>query len=196
MSARKNNNIDSRLTFLEGRFVKLQVLTEQDVLQSDWVGWFNDPKHCEFTKHHYFPVSFESQRKVLDNCITDNSIQLGVVDRDNSSEICGVVCLGEIDLLHRQASVAASMCVKRTKANPFIYYEAFSLMLEHGFQQFGLEKIYGGTFHPHVVEPLVRMFNFEVEGVFKRHIFKNGKFHDSTFMSVFRDTVKYFNVVE
>lgn len=196
MSEQKTNTIDPRLTFLEGRFVSLQVLTERDVLESDWVGWFNDPKHCEFTKHHYFPASFESQRGILESCITDNRIQLGVVDKENPAQICGVVSLSEIDLLHRQATVAASLCVERTKSNPFIYYEAFSLMLAHGFQQFGLEKIYGGTFHPHVVEPLVRMFNFEVEGVFKRHVYKNGTFHDSTFMSVFRDTVKYFNADE
>ena len=64
-------------------------------------------------------------------------------------------------------------------------------MLRHAFEQLGLHKIYGGTFHPHVVSALKRAFNFETEGVRKQHIFKNGKFCDLTLISVFSDTINY-----
>jgi ribosomal-protein-alanine N-acetyltransferase len=183
--------IDERLVFFEGKYVRLKVLSTQDILESNWVGWFNDEKMSNYNQHHYFPNTFEQQHDVLKACTADDKLQLGIVDRINPDAICGVVTLSAIDWIHSHAAIAGIQETKATKLNSAIFLESWSIMLRHGFEQLGLNKIYGGTFHPHVSAALMRTFNFEVEGIRKRQIYKNGKYHDVTLLGVFKDTIKY-----
>lgn len=183
--------IDERLVFYEGTFVRLKVLSEEDVHQSEWVGWFNGERYSNYHQHHYFPNTVPAQLDLLRSLEAHNKFQLGIVDRTDESSICGVVSLSDIDLLHRKAEISGIQAVDRTAANPAIFWEAWSLVLRHGFEQLGLNKIYGGTFHPQVTKALQRMFGFEVEGVRRREVFKDNAFHDTTLLAVFHDSVTY-----
>jgi RimJ/RimL family protein N-acetyltransferase len=183
--------IDERLVFYEGRHVRLKALSLDDVNNSDWVGWFNDAEMSAHNQHHYFPVTLESQREFLASCVTDRKLQLGIVDRADGDRICGVVSLSDIDPIHRHAEIAGIQATARTAGNSAVFLESWSLMLRHGFEQLGLQKIYGGAFHPHVAGALARVFNFEVEGVRRRHVFKNNEFKDVTLIAVFHDTIRY-----
>ena len=183
--------IDERLVFYEGKYVRMKALSAQDVIESGWVGWFNDESMSAYNQHHYFPNTFEKQDNILKSCISSNKIQLGIIDRLNPDNICGVVSLSDIDWIHRHAEIGGIQATNQTKTNPSLFLEAWSIMLNHGFEQFGLNKIYGGTFHPHVSAALIHAFNFEIEGVRRRHIFKKGVHHDITLLGVFRDTIKY-----
>lgn len=183
--------IDERLVFYEGKHVRLKALSPQDVVESDWVGWFNDQEMCAYNQHHYFPNTFEQQSEMLSSLNTTSKLQLGIIDRADAAKICGVVSLSNINLIHRHAEIAGIQEKARTSTNPAFFLEAWALMLRHGFEELGLQKIYGGTFHPHVAGALNRMFNFAVEGVQRKHVFKSGVFWDVTLMSVFHDTIRY-----
>jgi [ribosomal protein S5]-alanine N-acetyltransferase len=183
--------IDERLVFYEGKHVRLKALSPQDVVESDWVGWFNDQEMSVYNQHHYFPNTFEQQYDVLKALNTTVKLQFGIVDRADAAKICGVVSLSNINWVYRHAEIAGIQERARTSTNPALFLEAWSLMLRHGFQQLGLQKIYGGTFHPHVAGALNRMFNFVVEGVQRRQVFKDGAFCDVTLMGVFHDTIRY-----
>jgi RimJ/RimL family protein N-acetyltransferase len=183
--------IDERLVFFEGKYVRLKVLSAQDILESNWVGWFNDESMSAYNQHHYFPNTVEQQYEILKSCTSDDKLQLGIVDRTLPDTICGIVTLSDIDLIHRHAAIAGIQETKATKMNSALFLESWSIMLRHGFEQLGLNKIYGGTFHPHVSAALMRTFNFEVEGIRKRQIYKNGEYHDVTLLGVFKDTIKY-----
>jgi RimJ/RimL family protein N-acetyltransferase len=183
--------IDERLVFYEGKYVRMKVLSSQDVIESDWVGWFNDESMSVHNQHHYFPNTFEQQHDFLKSCNSSHKLQLGIIDRSNPNNICGVVSLSSINWIHRHAEIAGIQATKHTKLNPALFLEAWSIMLRHGFEQFGLNKIYGGTFHPHVTDALVRIFNFEVEGVRRRQVYKNDLYHDITLVAVFKETVQY-----
>lgn len=183
--------IDERLIFYEGKHVRLKVLCSQDLAESGWVGWFNNESMSTYNQHHYYPNSFEQQNNILKTCVSQNKIQLGIIDRVSPDTICGVLSLSEIDWVHRHAEIAGIQETNLTKSNPALFLEAWAFMLRHGFEQFGLNKIYGGTFHPHVTAALIHIFNFEIEGVRRRQVFKNGSYHDVTLLGVFNDTVKY-----
>ena len=183
--------IDERLVFYEGRHVRLKALSQQDVFESDWVGWFNDESLCAYNQHHFFPNTPDQQHEILKLCASPGKFQLGIIDRANPDKICGVVSLSSIDWIHRHAEIAGIQSAKQTKSNPALFLEAWSIMLRHGFDQLGLNKIYGGTFHPHATVALVRAFNFEVEGVQRQHVYKNGAYLDCTLVGVFKDTVRY-----
>lgn len=183
--------IDERLVFYEGKYVRLKALSTQDVVESNWVGWFNDELMSAHNQHHYFPNSFETQHEVLKSCVSSSKLQLGIVDRTYPDKICGVVSLSDIDWVHRHAEIAGIQDTKHTRSNSALFLESWSIVLRHGFEQLGLHKIYGGTFHPHVADGLIRAFNFEIEGVRRRHVFKNGGYHDTTLVAVFKDSVRY-----
>ena len=183
--------IDERLVFYEGKYVRLKALSPQDVVESFWVGWFNDESMSLYNQHHYFPNTAELQIELLKSYGAPSKLQLGIIDRADESKICGVVSLSNINWIHRHAEIAGIQENTRTRENPELFLEAWTLMLRHGFKQFGLQKIYGGTFHPHVAGALVRVFNFEIEGVRRRHVYKNGEFVDLTLVGVFNDSVRY-----
>lgn len=184
---------DSRLVFTKGEFVLLKVLGEDDLNESDWIGWFNDAEHCQYTQHHYYPATFESQRRILEGCISPTTIQLGVIDREAPESIIGVISLKNISYLHGNCEIGASLSQERTRGKPQLFLEAWSLMLRHGFEELGLRKIYGGALSKRNADMLKRMFNFEIEGLQKEQVFKSGKHRDVTLVGVFRDTVKYFD---
>lgn len=183
--------IDDRLIFLRGKHVWLKALTNCDVEESGWVGWFNDEELCQFNQHHYFPITLETQKKYLETCVSPTRLTLGVVDQANPDVICGVMSLADIHPLHRTADLAAMLDKQRTAGNPAIFLEAYSLMVRHGFEQLGLQKIHAGTFRPHTAEALMKLFNFEREGVRRRQVFKQNAFRDVTLLGVFNDTVRY-----
>jgi len=183
--------IDERFVFHEGKYVRLKVLEERDVIESGWVGWFNDELISEYNQHHYFPNTLEAQMEALRSCSGPDKLQLGIVDRESPEQICGVVSLSGINFIHRYAEIAGIHSTNQTRHNSAIFFESWAFMLRHGFEQLGLQKIHGGSFHPHVTSALKRMFNFEVEGVRRRHVFKRNTYHDVTLIAVFADTVRY-----
>lgn len=183
--------IDEKLIFYEGQHVRLKVLSDQDIQESGWVAWFNNELMSTFNQHHYFPNTIERQQEVLRLCSGPEKFQLGIIDRLKPEKICGVISLSAIDWIHRHAEIAGIQEVNHTKSNPALFLESWAIVLRHGFEQLGLNKIYGGTFHPHVTDALIRAFNFETEGVRRRHVYKNGVFHDVTMCAVFSDTVQY-----
>lgn len=171
--------------------MRLKVLSADDVMNSGWVGWFNNEQMSVHNQHHYVPNTVEAQLEILKQLNTNTKIQLGVLDRANPDCICGVVSLNSIDWLHRNAEISGFQDQTRTGANSAIFLESWSIMLRHAFVQLGLQKVYGGSIHPQVPAALVRAFNFEIEGVRRRHIFKNGDFRDLTLIGVHHDSIKY-----
>jgi len=185
--------IDQNLIFYEGKYVLLKVLAEEDIMTSGWVGWFNDEKISQHNTHHYFPNTYEKQLEYLKNCHGPSRISLGIINKNADEKIKGIVTLDNIDLLHRNCEIAGILTHDSKNRNPMIFFEAYSLMLRHAFEQLGLEKVYGSGFDVNLHEGLKRLFNFEQEGIKRRHFFKNGDFHDFISVAVFSDTIKYPN---
>lgn len=181
---------DKNLIFIEGTNVDLKVLDEKDLLESDWVRWFNSEERCRNNQHHYFPTNYEIQKKYLAEAISDTKIQLGVIDKFLPGSICGVISLQQINLINRNAEMAI-MLDERTKAKPIIFAESWSLLMRHGFEQLGLNKIYSGAINPEIHKLLNNLFNFIEEGKLLRHIYKNNEYVDVTLSAVFKETVKY-----
>lgn len=184
----------SQLVFLEGRYVRLRTLTREDVRDSPWVGWFNSEFLCQYNKHHFFPVTFDSQIEFLQRTQQGDSIVLGIEAISLDHNLCGVVALSSIDLLHRNAEIAGMQDERQTRRFPQIFLESWSLMLRHGFTQLGLRKIYGGSFRPGAADALRRAFNFEIEGIARDQVYKSGQFHAVTRVAVFNDTIRYPDV--
>ena len=182
---------NERMIFYEGKYVELKVLEEKDIYESNWVGWFNNEKLCSQNGHHYFPNTVEKQKKFLLELDNDKKIQFGILDKKNRGEICGVISLQNIDYISRNAEIACISDNSLTSLKPQIYLESHSIIFRHGFEQLGLERIYGGTINKNIPGALERAFNFEIEGIQRKSLFKNGIFNDVILFAVFKDTINY-----
>ena len=182
---------EEKMIFYKGKFVDLKVLEENDIHESNWLGWFNDEDLCKDNGHHFFPNTIEKQKKVLDSLNTPNKIQFGIIDKENSKEICGVISLQSIDFINRKAEIACISDKTMTAGKPQIFLESHTLMFKHAFNQLGLNKVTSGTINKNIPEAMKRAFNFKVEGVLKQSIFKNGSFQDAILLAVFKDTIIY-----
>jgi RimJ/RimL family protein N-acetyltransferase len=165
--------------FISGRNLDLRTLTEEDVLESDWYDWFNDELTCRNLQKHYYPNTREMQREFYRRMQTDQSkIQLGVVGKD-SDRLQGIVSLGDIDYVNRNAefSIVIGDHDSRLKRQSI---EALGLLFRHGFQTLNLHKIYGGSVAP--LEPWLKtlqdVFGFKPEGQWRQHVYKDGQYID------------------
>ena len=188
-------SIDKNLLFYKGKYINLKVLDDTDINNSEWVGWFNNQYSCNYNLHHYFPNSYENEKSILDSLEGNkNHIQLGVINKKIPDSICGVISLNSINYIHRNANISAMIGDRNAQKNPMILIESYSFLLKHAFDQLGLNKITDATMHPNAYQFLKKYFNFEKEGVYKKHVFKNGKFQDLTIIAVFSDSVIYPNI--
>ena len=182
--------IDKNLIFLEGNSIWLKVLSQSDISESSWVGWFNDEERNRYNTYHYWPNTYENQQLFLAQSISTNKIQLGIIDKDVPDSICGVISLQQINLIDRTAEIA-TMMDKITRTKSKIFVESWSLMLKHGFNELGLNKIYAGSINARIPKLVSEIFNFEIEGTLKNHVFKNGHFVDVIQYAAFKESVRF-----
>jgi RimJ/RimL family protein N-acetyltransferase len=167
--------------FLSGKLIDLVVLTEDDVLNSDWYDWFNDEQICRKLQKHYYPNTREKQLEFLKQINSDpGKIQLGIKPK-NEDNLIGVISLQGIDFINRNAEIAMVMALADDDARQLIFsLEATRLMLEHGFFTLNLHRIYAGSLS--LLKPwlmiLKTKFGFIDEGVMHEHAFKDNKYVD------------------
>lgn len=189
------NKIDKRTFFLIGKHVILKTLTEDDVINSNWFGWFNDENTTEHMQKHYFPNSLENQLEFFDSLKNEkNKIQLGIVPKDED-KIKGIISLHNIDYINSNADM--SLIIGEPEFRKLIFaQEAMQLIIDHAFFTLNLHKINGGY-----IESLKkwgvflkRRFGYRDEGVWKEHVFKNGKYRNIQRIGLLRNEyIKHIN---
>ena len=191
--------VDSRTVFMTGKNIFLKVLTREDVISSNWFGWFNDEITCETLQKHYFPNTLESQldywEKVSQQAKDGSCIQLGVC-KNGDDKLLGIVSLNHIDYINRKAEISAVMGENEGKDIKTIT-EAWRLMFWHGFNVLNLHRIYGGSISKSVMDLICRVAGCSAEGTRKEDAFKNGEYLDIYEFGVLRKSFneKYFDIV-
>lgn len=180
-------SLDPNEAFLVGSKVCLKVLTEKDIDNSNWFAWYNDPDSTMFTQHHRFPNTPELQKEYLRKEIAGSStrIQLGICELMNGP-IVGVISLQNINHVNRTAEIAIMIGEKEYRKMVYMI-ESFRLLIRHGFETLNLNRIFAGTMTDELAELLCRCLGFQREGVFRQHIYKNGKYYDARFVGLLRD---------
>lgn len=164
--------------FLKGKNIVLKALTEDDVLNSNWYGWFNNEETTRDLQKHYFPNTKETQLKFYREEVanSERKLQLGICDA-KGGPIIGVVSLNNIDHINRKAEI--SMVIGEAgyrKAHNVI--EVFHLILSHGFNSLNLFRIYGGSLNKELVDFICRILGASPEGILRKDVYKDGEYHD------------------
>jgi len=173
--------------FLKGQHINLTALSEEDIHNSNWFDWFNDDESTAGTTHHRFPNTREDQKEYFIDGINGNRnrLQLGIRDL-KGGPIVGVISLQQIDYIDCKAEIAVMIGEKGYRKIKFSI-EAHKLIIAHGFNQLNLNRIYGGTFMKEWAEMLCRILGFQMEGLLRADVFKNGEYCDVYRFGLLRD---------
>lgn len=167
--------------FLAGPTIYLRPHLAAD-LESDWYQWFNDPEVNRFLHHGVFPNTRELQAAFLAELRARQDarahLQLAIVERA-SGEFVGVISLGSIDWVHRNAELALVIGDGDSRSRG-IGREAVALLLHHGFMKMNLHRVWASQ-HSGLAgakEGLKYYFGFTEEGTLREAMCRNGEFHD------------------
>lgn len=173
-----------RVVFLQGKTLYLRPPTEKDI--PFFVRWMNDQDVTQFLAS-YLPITETDEAEWLDRLHKnkDKDIVFVIVDTKTDRPI-GTMGLHRINWKDRTATTGALIGEKQYWGKGY-GSEAKMLLLHYAFHSLNLRKICS----------LVLSFNgrskaysekcgYTVEGVLKKHIFKNGRYWDEIHMAVFR----------
>lgn len=182
-----NKNTDERKVFIKGNYVLLKALTEEDVLNTNWYGWFNDEEITEYMQKHYFPNTEAKQINYYKRHIENNpnKLQLGIWEKQDDIMI-GVISLSDIDFLNRKCEIAGFIGERKYQDMKH-FIEANKLVIAHAFNNLNMHKIYGGSLIEEVKLLYQRIFGFREEGVRRSEVYKNGKYHDVHLIGLLRE---------
>ncbi len=179
---------DERDVFIRGKNVILKALTEADVRDSGWYGWFNDEQTTHFLDHHYFPNTPESQMQFWKSLqTTPNKLQLGIIAGE-SERIIGVVSLNNISSFHRSAEISIVIGDSGHRGKN-VGLETIALILKHGFLKLNLHRIWMGQdagLHKWV-NTLTNNLGFQKEGVLREAFYHHGLYNDVVLIAVLRE---------
>ncbi len=62
--------------FISGNKINLKVLSEDDVLKTNWYNWLNDEETPQYMQEHYFPKPKQDHLKYFNNNILGSQTKL------------------------------------------------------------------------------------------------------------------------
>lgn len=179
------SSLDERDVFIRGNNIVLKALSERDVLESGWYGWFNSEEATEFVQQRYFPNTLQKQLEFYRSGIANSStkIQLGIVP-NGTNTIVGVVSLSGIDFLNRKAEFGIMIGDNAARGKGY-GTEACRLIVTHAFKRLSLNKIYLGVHAEHTAAiHSYEKVGFVQEGRLREDILMNGRYVDTVIMSL------------
>ena len=134
--------------------------------------------------------SSETEKKWLENVINKHEqtieIRLAVVLKEND-EMIGLASLTKIDLINRNAVINTWIGEVEHRKKGYIQ-EARYLIFKYGFQELGLERISATILEGNVASrKSVERFGYVQEGVLRKAVYKEGKYHDLIAYSFLKD---------
>lgn len=163
--------------FIEGKNVDL--VAGSSKLAQLTAKWNNDPEVRQYSRNA-FPLSLEEIQKWFEPS-SDRGIKDFVVfsifhKRDR--KIIGDIGLNRINWLNRNANIFAKIGEKEYWGKG-IAGEASELIIEYGFNELNLHKIYSGVFTPNTRSlRAAEKLGFKKEGILIEEIYVDGKYED------------------
>lgn len=160
---------------LKGNTVYLRLLSQADL--KDRVDWINDEENIQ-TLLFDWPTSYDKTLKWFNNVVFDKSkLNLSIVDKE-TDELIGMTGLLNIDRVNHHAQFYITIGNKKYRGKR-LPDEVIPLVLEYGFTELELKKIYLYTLPNnergrHVYE----RNGFKLDGVLRQQVYCRGKQQD------------------
>jgi len=173
--------------FLSGKCCDLVVMSKELAQSSAWSSWFNDVESTKQTEHHRFPNTVSDQVSFFERQVVGNrcNLILGIAEK-SEGRLVGVISLSDIEPFDLKAKIAV-MIGDADFRNAAVSTEAHQLIIDHGFSELNLNRIYGASMNKEWAEFLCRAIGFRMEGVLRQDAYKRGNYHDVYQFGLLRD---------
>lgn len=151
--------------------------------------WHNDDEINSLTGGRKYFVSSEYDRKWLDDKMLNNTRQVycGICEKE-TGKLVGYTSLNDIDFANRKAFMGGLVIGDKASRNKGYASKAAILLLNYGFFELGLNKIYGTCLSDHKTVLLTfMMLGFKKDGILRQDVFKGNKFHDLIMISLLKE---------
>lgn len=178
------------VNMLETSRLRLELLDEKD--EVDILRWRNDRDIID-SLFSYRGVTLSEHRNWFERYIkSDTRIEFVIYKKDDGKKI-GTIGLSSIDYRNQKAEYGILIGEKSEWGKGYAK-EASLVILEYGFKELNLSKIYLRVFFDNTnAVYLYENLGFTREGVLRRDVFKKGNFKDVLAMSILRDEWKNRN---
>lgn len=175
--------IEENQSFINGERIFLREVRLTDVNET-YYQWMNDPEITQYLESRFFPQSIESISEFVKKQTEDQSVVfLAVLLKKNGLHI-GNIKLGPIDWVHRFAEVGILIGDKACWGKGY-GNEAIGLVVKYAFKTLNLHRLVANCYQ--VNQGAIKAFQkngFEIEGVWKKHHFCNGKYTDAILLGI------------
>lgn len=163
--------------FLTGKNIYLRHIDESD-LNENYQQWFNNEEVCKFNSHHRFPNYRQDMGNYYNEVIkSKNNLILAIIFNKNDEHI-GNISLQDINYIDKTAELAIIIGNKKYWGKG-LGKEAAELIINHGFNELNLNRIYCGTLMDNIgMQKIAEAVGFKKEGVRRQCIYKDGVYKD------------------
>lgn len=180
--------------FIQGETICLCPPSEEIARRTNWYRWYNDQKICEYLRHGLYPNTVEKQVEHFNNLPDDTLLLMVVNGVTNDRQLIGIVSLMHIN---ERAGAAEFALAIGEHHKPYETLEATSLLLEHGFEVIGLDRIWAGqAYELKKWNQKMEILGFRNEAVIKNGFRRGHKIQDSVIASVLRETFEPWTSVD
>ncbi|HHX69035.1 MAG TPA: GNAT family N-acetyltransferase [Gallicola sp.] len=156
--------------------------------------WRNDRDITKSLGGNYFFVSSEREKKWIENSIfnDEHNLRLAICLNENN-EYIGNVNLTNLDWINRNAEFSIFIGEKKYWGKGYAT-ESTKLILDFGFSQRNLYRIYLTVLEDN--KSAIHIYNklgFKTEGVLRKSLFKDNKYHNLIIMSILKEEFENCN---
>ena len=175
---------DMKNPFIVGDKIYLRPLDMEDI--DSFILWLNDEEVRQYLKR-MTPLNRTREKEFVEKLYKDErEIILGIVPKEND-QLIGNIALHGISMPFRNAGLGIFIGDKSCWSKGY-GTEALNLMLRYGFHELNLHRIFLTVLssNPRAIHTYEKV-GFRREGIFRDHIYRNGKYHDVYYMGILED---------
>ena len=177
----------SDMNMFEGSKVLLRYYKDSDIEKAH--KFINDYDISKYlAKGAVFPLSFGEEEEFIKNNKSNSNLTYNFAIEDiDTGDYIGGCGINNTDLKNRNCEIGIFIGDKNVWGKGY-GTDALEVLINFIFNELNLEKIKLSTysFNDRAIKCYTKL-GFEVEGTLKKEIFRDGKYHDTILMAMFRE---------
>ena len=152
--------------------------------------WRNDPEIQNLLSGNFRYVSLEIEKEWVKQKMMNNTkeLYLAICLAEGGCEMIGYTSINNIDYINRCAHGGGIIIGNRQYRDGEIRYEVGKMIRELVFDHMNLNRFTGACLAEHKTSKIMmEACGFQLEGVKRQAVYKNGIYHDQLFFSLLRE---------
>ncbi len=152
--------------------------------------WRNDLEIQKFLSGNFRYVSLEIEKEWVKQKMMNNTkeIYLSICINDDTRKMIGYVSINDIDYVNRSAHGGGIIIGDKQYRDGEIRHEVGMMVRELAFDHLNLNRFTGACLAVHKTSRIMmEAYGFQLEGLKRQAVYKNGVYHDQLIFSLLRD---------